>query len=707
MYESHFGFSGPPFQLSPDPGFYFDSRGHNHALAYLKFGVHQGEGFIVVTGEIGAGKTTLVRTLIDSLQSQDVVAAQVVSTQLESGDLLRSIITAFGIALRGAGKADMIASIEAFLTSLALSGRRALLLVDEAQNLPAAAVEELRMLSNFQLGNRALLQSFLVGQPELRQVLQSDSMEQFRQRVIASCHLGPLEQAETRAYVEHRLQRVGWSGKPSFADESFERIHHHTRGVPRRINLLCNRLLLAAYLGGHDTIDLADVDAVAIDFMREMGGGPTPPSSATAPVLTDEVPATAVAPVARNAWAGHADVVRLRMDSVVSVHKPIVCLVDTPLAYLKALALSESLSEDAGLPPLVLVNPGTQGAVTPGGGLTELLRRASLEVHLGATQGRYAECAAVAQTRFDALVVELSPRAVLVLGEGDTLLACCMVAAKSDIPVLRLEADVTGEAGARGLNSELLDRLVQVFYVGSIPSHYALQRKGVPGDRVRGVGHLLDNVLHLLRPHAVPARNTLQRVGADGLGDTGYAVVTAQYHADAEGSEAQFAAQVKTVCMLSSAVPLVWPVKQHTQLALRNRELQKQLAKARVAVVPQVSYLEVLGLLASAQAAVLGADMHLSGEVQSMNVPAMCIAPVEAITPEMVTGSAIRLVRHPSQALKELQGLLSQERDDEDHGLYWDGGAAQRIASHLKGWLRRHGSSPQAPSAEYSEMVTP
>jgi len=271
MYESHFGFSGSPFQLNPDPAFYFDSRGHSNALSYLKFGAHQGEGFIVVTGEIGAGKTTLVRTLLAGLDPNQVVAAQVVSTQLESGELLQAILMSFGIASASSSKAHLIGALEAFLTALAAHGKRALLIIDEAQNLSHGAVEELRMLSNFQLGSHGLLQSFLVGQPELRKLLQSKTMEQLRQRVIASCHLGPLAEPETRAYVEHRLRRVGWSERPQFSPESFDQIHHWSGGVPRKINRLCNRLLLGAFLQNEDQISASMVERTAIELRNEIG----------------------------------------------------------------------------------------------------------------------------------------------------------------------------------------------------------------------------------------------------------------------------------------------------------------------------------------------------------------------------------------------------------------------------------------------------
>lgn len=272
MFESHFRFSAPPFQLSPDPGFYFQSRGHGHAMSYLKYGVYQGEGFIVVTGEIGSGKTTLVRTLLEGLDPREVVAAQVVNTQLDSGDLLHAICTAFGVQVPGPSKAQMLATLEAFFTALAAGGRRALLVIDEAQNLGIKEVEELRMLSNFQLGRHALVQSFLVGQPELRFMLQSKSMEQLKQRVIASCHLGPLSDAETRAYVEHRLRLVGWDSFPQIDDEAFLKIHALAGGIPRRINLLCTRTLLAIWLADATRIDASDVVRAAAELGAELEG---------------------------------------------------------------------------------------------------------------------------------------------------------------------------------------------------------------------------------------------------------------------------------------------------------------------------------------------------------------------------------------------------------------------------------------------------
>ena len=271
MYEDFYRLTGKPFQLSPDPAFYFGSKGHSSAFAYLKYGVYQGEGFLVITGDIGTGKTTLVRALLDELDTGEVVAAQIVSTQLDADDLLRSVATAFGINVGPDGKARLLATIEAFLLTTFQRGKRALLIVDEAQNLGARSLEELRMLSNFQCGDNALLQSFLVGQPELRMLMRSPLMEQFRQRVIASYHLGPLDQADTRAYVEHRLGHVGWENDPQFEADAFVAIHRATGGVPRKINSLCNRVFLAAYLSEKHVIGRADIAAAAAEMASEMG----------------------------------------------------------------------------------------------------------------------------------------------------------------------------------------------------------------------------------------------------------------------------------------------------------------------------------------------------------------------------------------------------------------------------------------------------
>lgn len=297
MYEAFYGLSSKPFQLNPDPKFYYSSKPHRRARSYLVYGVMRGEGFIVITGEVGAGKTTIVRDLLDSLENGSVVAAHLVSTQLGADDALKLVCAAFGVPLRGISKADMLMALEAFLITQSTQGKRCLLIVDEAQNLQLQAVEELRMLSNFQFGEHALLQTFLIGQPEFREILQGPGMLQLRQRVTARCHLGPLDEEDTKAYIEHRLKCAGATDKPVFAPGVFHAIHQHAGGIPRRINTLCDRLLLQGYLTEEPVIGPQSVESVVAEMREENA----PPAEATTS--------------SHNAWA-HLDAIKAAAYSV-------------------------------------------------------------------------------------------------------------------------------------------------------------------------------------------------------------------------------------------------------------------------------------------------------------------------------------------------------------------------------------------------------
>jgi general secretion pathway protein A len=269
MYEAFYGLASKPFQLNPDPSFFFGSKQHRRAKAYLDYGVSRNEGFIVITGEVGAGKTTILRTLIESLHGSNVVVGHLVTTQLGAEDTLRMVGASFGFKVKDVPKSELLITLEAFLISQTSKGKRCLLIVDEAQNLTPRAVEELRMLSNFQFGNQALMQSFLVGQPEFREILQRPEMEQFRQRVAATCHIGPLDQDETQHYIEHRLKCAGSTGKPTFEPAVFEAIYKSSGGIPRRINSLCDRLLLAGFLAGKVHLGMEEMTEVVREFALE------------------------------------------------------------------------------------------------------------------------------------------------------------------------------------------------------------------------------------------------------------------------------------------------------------------------------------------------------------------------------------------------------------------------------------------------------
>lgn len=270
MYAAFYNFRDLPFQLGPDPRFFYGSSGHSKAMAYLTYGLNQGEGFIIVTGEVGAGKTTLIGQLFSGLDKDRHLAATLVTTQLKAEALLRSIAGAFGLDVEAADKATLLKRIEAFLLAAHREGKRVLLIVDEVQNLPLGGLEELRMLSNFQVGPQPLLQTFLLGQPQFRRTLASPDLEQLRQRVIASYHLGPLTRDETGAYIQHRLERVGWRDDPSWTPAAFGAIHRRTGGIPRRVNTLCSRLLLYGYLEEAHEIDAAVVEQVAEELEQEL-----------------------------------------------------------------------------------------------------------------------------------------------------------------------------------------------------------------------------------------------------------------------------------------------------------------------------------------------------------------------------------------------------------------------------------------------------
>ncbi len=267
MYDVYYGLSGRPFQLTPDPSFYFESKTHRKALSYLGYGLAQGEGFIVITGEIGAGKTTLVGHLMQTINKARLTAAQIVTTQVASSDLLHLVARTFGLETSGMDKAAVLKTIEQFLHSEARAGRRCLLIVDESQNLPVTSLEELRMLSNFQLGNQALLQIFLLGQPEFRNMVQNaPELEQLRQRVIATHHLSAMEASEMQPYVEHRLDKVGWTGTPSFSDDVLQTVYMATGGIPRKVNALLSRVLLMGSVEQKDVIDANMVRTVLADL---------------------------------------------------------------------------------------------------------------------------------------------------------------------------------------------------------------------------------------------------------------------------------------------------------------------------------------------------------------------------------------------------------------------------------------------------------
>jgi general secretion pathway protein A len=269
MYESFFGLSGKPFTLNPDPRFFFRSSGHKRALAYMRYGLQQEQGFIVVTGDVGTGKTMLVNNLFREIEDQALVAAKIVSSNVKDVDLLRLIAAEFDMPFAGSSKASLLHDLENFFKQCRDEGKRVLLVIDEAQNLPRSALEELRMLSNFDYQGVPLVQSFLLGQREFRGIMRAPGLEQLRQRVIAAYHLKPLSHEEVKSYIEHRMRKVGWTDDPVIEEGAFERVYEATGGVPRRINTLFDRVLLNCYLDEAHAVTRGLVDVVCQEIENE------------------------------------------------------------------------------------------------------------------------------------------------------------------------------------------------------------------------------------------------------------------------------------------------------------------------------------------------------------------------------------------------------------------------------------------------------
>lgn len=272
MYESFYKLNPTPFRLTPDPHFFFESETHKRGLAYLRFAFYQREGFVVITGAPGTGKTELTLNLVEELPRNKVTLAKIVTTNLDADDLLDLVAASFQLDIENISKGSELKKLENYFIDQARIGKQVLLIIDEAHNLSVKSLLELSMLENFQLNEKPLMQCFLLGQLPLEEKLNLPELEPLKQRVIASARLESLDQQETRQYIIHRLSKSGWDNNPVIDDETFFFIHNFTKGVPRKINSLCNRLLLNSYVEGRHKIDADTVSMVTHEIQEEAVG---------------------------------------------------------------------------------------------------------------------------------------------------------------------------------------------------------------------------------------------------------------------------------------------------------------------------------------------------------------------------------------------------------------------------------------------------
>ena len=267
VYKSCYKLQGQPFRLSPDYRFSFHHPTYDEARAYLKYATSEGEGFVVITGAPGTGKTTLIGALLAELDTTQTKVATLIDEQLDNRNLVDRVNDAFGVPEDN--DAEPLSRLMRFLNQNNEQGGRAILIVDEAQGLSMEALEEIRLLSNLQNHDSLLLQVFLLGQESLLDMIRAPGMEQLQQRLIAASHLEPLKLNETVAYVEHRLRKVGWQNDPSFTEESMNLIHKFSGGVPRRINLICHRLFIRGGLEQKHQLQGEDALHVIVELHKE------------------------------------------------------------------------------------------------------------------------------------------------------------------------------------------------------------------------------------------------------------------------------------------------------------------------------------------------------------------------------------------------------------------------------------------------------
>jgi len=259
MYTEFFGLSAKPFELLPNPKFLYLSKGHRKALSYLQYGVQEHAGFTLLTGEVGSGKTTLVRDIINKI-SADVTLSMIFNTRVDGHQLISMINRDFGLQTEGKDKVQLLTELNDFLLEECTSNRQPIIIIDEAQNLSAEALEEIRLLSNLEADSFKMVQIILVGQPELKQIISKPSLRQLRQRISISCHLNPLNRKESEEYIFHRLGTVGSRDCVSFQDGVIDTVFRFSGGVPRLINLICDFLLLSAFVEETREIDMALAD---------------------------------------------------------------------------------------------------------------------------------------------------------------------------------------------------------------------------------------------------------------------------------------------------------------------------------------------------------------------------------------------------------------------------------------------------------------
>lgn len=665
MYESLFGLTGLPFQLSPDAAFLFDGRGHREALLALRQGLATGATLMVLTGEIGAGKTTLLRTLLQHMDPNAFEVVQVAGAHL-SAELLSGMLS---IALGVPQAADPAKQRGALISRLTAGPRPTLLVIDEAQHLADSAFELLLALMDAAKAAPAGMQLCLFGQPELRVLLDAPAQGRFRQRVAIDRHLGLLDLVETRAYIEHRLRKVGWNGTPEFAEDAFGEIFKRTAGVPRRLNLLCNRLMLGAYLGPTRRIDAAAVALTAAAMQAEFG--PTPAPAPAPPIRTE--PAAGL-PRAQG---------------------PLLCVVGGQSDHVQMAMLLRAIHSQPALPPARLVRAFRNNAFAlnhdlfKGPGF-ETVDPVCLDVAPVPYEERVAELAGL----FEPVLERLRPSAVIVCNGSDAALAAARVASQRAVPVFHLGAGQrsTSRSSPEDMTRIGVDRLSDLLFTSEPESTLGLVGEGIPPERIVCVGNLsmdaLRAAVRTLGPgDGGPARRLIPP--AFWADPHGYGVVGLS-----EGGNIQYRRQLHGLLSLlvtvSRDLPLVWPVNNLTHQFAEAFELGKLIEGENIVCVPTQAHSSLIDLMRNATC-VLTDSRSMQDEAVGLGVPCLMLGEHAGRSGSALSASAVSVGTNPRAANRAVWEIVYNGGWVPSLPPAWDGKTAGRIAAHLcRELTRRH-----------------
>jgi general secretion pathway protein A len=659
IYSPEFGISGLPFQLSPDPCFNFDSRGHRSALATLRRALADELGFIVVSGDVGAGKTTLMRTLLAELDGELAAVSHIVSAQLDATELLAAALLGFGIrgGTEGADTDALASTLLRFLIKLDKQGRRGVLVIDEAQNLHAEALVPLMQLVARQTPRRLPLQVCLAGQPELKTRIDSAAGQSLRHLIAASCVLGPLEREEIGAYIEQRLRRVGWNGTPRFEAGAFDEIFRRTNGIARRINLLCHRLLLSCTLARETTIGVDKVAEVARNLCTEIGGVET----------LRGLPALAMAD---RQLAAASRVNEPRLPPV----QPggVLCVVAGCGEHVKAAALMEALARCSGRDAATLVRIYDNEGLRLSRALFKNVEidRCVIELRMPERAGSNTDDIGRA---FDALIERTKPGAVVVFDGSAEALACATVAKARNLFVAHFGAGLRTVPAAAGDRTRMqTDRLADLLYTTEAEASQTLIDEGLPPERIHFVGSLLVDALHLSAPG--PNEAAVE-------GRPAYALVVLSESVNVE-DRAVFQGLATILRDVSRDIVLVWAMQQRVQAAWKRFRLERLVPEERITLIPAPPQPAYTSLLRGATC-VLTDSWNVQEEAAALGIPCLTLGlhPARSVTAAM--GSNVSVGCNHALATHAVWRCLFNGSETGRVPALWDGKTGSRIAGYL------------------------